>query len=280
MDRTGPLRLHTYGSIGPPVIVLHGGPAAVGTAAPLARGLADTFMVFEPWQRGSGAVPLTVGQHVADLHALVLDRCGAARPAIVGHSWGAMLALAYAAAHPDTAGPIVLVGCGTFDPVARARMKAIFAERTDSAMKGRLEHLVEEYPNPGDQLIQRHELTEKLYTYAPIAKAERDEGPTEPFDIRAHDETWGDMIRLQEAGIYPAGFAAITSPVLMLHGAYDPHPGQMIRASLLPHLPHLEYREWEQCGHYPWREQFVREEFFAVLRDWLAHQLTASPSAH
>ncbi len=30
-----------------------------------------------------------------------------------------MLGLAFAAAHPVEAGPIVLVGCGTFDPVAR-----------------------------------------------------------------------------------------------------------------------------------------------------------------
>jgi hypothetical protein len=59
----------------------------------------------------------------------------------------------------------------------------------------------------------------------------------------------------------------------MLHGTYDPHPGQMIRASLAPYLPQLEYREWERCGYYPWGEQFVRDEFFAVLREWLASQL-------
>jgi pimeloyl-ACP methyl ester carboxylesterase len=97
----------------------------------------------------------------------------------------------------------------------------------------------------------------------------QDEGAGEPFDIRAHTETWEDMVRLQDAGVYPAAFAAITLPVLMLHGTYDPHPGQMIRASLAPFLPQWEYREWEHCGHYPWGEQFVRDEF-AVLRKWLA----------
>jgi len=59
------------------------------------------------------------------------------------------------------------------------------------------------------------------------------------------------------------------------HGTYDPHPGQMIRASLAPYLPHLEYREWERCGHQPWGEKYVRDEFFAVLRAWLAQQLAA-----
>lgn len=79
-------------------------------------------------------------------------------------------------------------------------------------------------------------------------------------------------MRLQEEGVYPAAFAAIDAPVLMLHGAADPHPGRMIRASLEPHLSQLEYREWERCGHYPWLEKAVRDEFFAVLRGWLAGQ--------
>jgi pimeloyl-ACP methyl ester carboxylesterase len=55
----------------------------------------------------------------------------------------------------------------------------------------------------------------------------------------------------------------------MLHGAFDPHPGRMIRASLEPHLRELEYHEWERCGHYPWLEKAVRDDFFPVLCAWL-----------
>ena len=55
----------------------------------------------------------------------------------------------------------------------------------------------------------------------------------------------------------------------MLHGADDPHPGPAIRDSLRPHLPQLEYREWDRCGHYPWLERAAREEFLVVLREWL-----------
>ena len=109
--------------------------------------------------------------------------------------------------------------------------------------------------------------------------------PTEPegeaVDGRAYQETWGDMVRLQEEGVYPAAFAAIDVPVIMLHGAHDPHPGRMIRASLEPHITQLEYREWERCGHEPWREKAVRDEFFAVLQEWLAQRfklLASNPS--
>jgi pimeloyl-ACP methyl ester carboxylesterase len=77
------------------------------------------------------------------------------------------------------------------------------------------------------------------------------------------------MLRLQAEGVYPRSFAAIESPVLMLHGADDPHPGAMIRDSLTPYLPQLEYRELERCGHYPWLERAAHDEFFATLREWL-----------
>ena len=56
----------------------------------------------------------------------------------------------------------------------------------------------------------------------------------------------------------------------MLHGAYDPHPGALIRDSLLPYLPQLEYREFARCGHYPWLERHARDEFLLELRAWLS----------
>jgi pimeloyl-ACP methyl ester carboxylesterase len=237
--------------------------------APVARGLADSFRAFEPFQRGSGGEPLTVARHVADLHEWVASCCEGARPALVGHSWGAMLALAYAAAHPGRAASLVLVGCGTFDPAARDHLRTIRQERMDDALRRRIARLPEEYPDPDERLRVLGDLTKVLDSYD-LVSAERE---MEACDARAHHETWEDMVRLQEEGVYPAAFSAIEAPVLMLHGAVDPHPGWMIRANLEPHLPQLEYLEWERCGHYPWLERAVREEFFAVLRAWLTRQL-------
>lgn len=263
------MKIREYGISGPFVVVLHGGPAAPGHMAPVARGLADSFHILEPWQRGSGAEPLSVARHVEDLHELVRSRCGGARPALVGSSWGAMLALAYAATYPDSAGPLVLIGCGTFDPVARERLHATVEARTDDVLRSRIQHLAEEFPDPDERLRMMGHLILPLYSYDLITT----ETETEAVDARAHEETWADMIRLQNEGVYPAAFKAVRVPVLMLHGAVDPHPGQMIQASLQAHLPQLEYRELKRCGHYPWLEKAARVEFFSVLREWLARQL-------
>jgi len=266
LDSLPPLTVRSYGSSGPPVLVLHGGPGSPGYLAPLARALADRFLVLEPFQRGSSDTPLTVARHVEDLDALLRSRFPDRSAALVGHSWGAMLALAQAAAHPHRIRSVALIGCGTFDGQARRRMREILDRRTDDALRRCLESLAQEIPDPDERLRVRGSLIDRLYLVDPV-EAEED---NTPCDARAHQETWEDMLRLQREQVYPAAFATITAPVLMLHGAEDPHPGRMIRTSLAPHLPQLEYREWPRCGHYPWLERAVRDEFLEALRTWLA----------
>jgi pimeloyl-ACP methyl ester carboxylesterase len=205
---------------------------------------------------------------VEDLHALVRN-CGEERPALVGESWGAMLALAYAAAHPADAGRIVLVGCGTFDKASRERMHQIIAERTDPEMQRALAELDRLEIDRDERLMQKFAILEQTYFVDPLEpEAESEELPL--FDSQAHQETWQDMLRLQECGVYPAAFAAVTSPVLLLQGEEDPHPGEMIRDSLAPYVSGLEYHALKRCGHSPWRERTARNEFFEILKRWLS----------
>jgi pimeloyl-ACP methyl ester carboxylesterase len=184
-----------------------------------------------------------------------------------------MLALAYAAAHPDGARALALVGCGTFDRAARERLEAVRESRMDGSLRSRVDRLPREIPDPDARLEALGALLVPVYSHDLVTAELEVEG----CDARAHHETWQDMMRLQEAGVYPAAFAAIRSPVIMLHGASDPHPGPLIRASLAPYLPQIEYREWEQCGHYPWLERAVRDEFIAFLSDWLLRQFGVAP---
>lgn len=245
---------------------MHGGPGAPGYVAPVARELGKCFRVLEPLQRGSGGEALSVARHIADLHDVIEAKCAGERPALAGHSWGAMLALAYAAEHPGRARALALVNCGTFDEEARAAFRANLEARKDDALREKLARLPEEIADADERLMKTLKLLLPLYSYD-IAAAEMGMGEC---DARAFEETWNDMVRLQNQGVYPAAFAAIREPVLMLHGAADPHPGEMVRQTLARYLPQLECREWEKCGHFPWLERNIREEFFEVLRKWLA----------
>jgi pimeloyl-ACP methyl ester carboxylesterase len=251
------------------VVVLHGGPGAPGSAASLARALADEFSVLEPLQRRSGIVPLTVSQHVEDLAAIAPAGSG-----IVGHSWGAMLGLSFAACFPDRVSCLALVGCGTYDEECRAQFRSRLDALMDAATRSQLKALelraaTEVDPDVRDALVrQRGDLTMALESYELIDSVD-DPSDALGYDGGANAETWKDVLRLQYEGLEPQRFSRISCPVLMLHGHIDPHPGAATRDLLRRFIPHLQYVEFEKCGHEPWKEQHARHPFLAVLLKWL-----------
>ena len=260
------MTVRRYGEHGADVLVLHGGPGAPGYMVPVARRLADHFRVIEPFQRRSNTTePLTVQRHVSDLHEVIAAYCKDGRPVLVGHSWGAMLALAYAAVHPDSASAIVLIGCGTFDEASRRQMEAVRQQRTDAEMQARFQQLAEEYPDADIRLGAMGRLMQEIDSVDLVSLGNK----VMPCDAKGHGETWADMLRLQAEGVYPATFSKINVPVLMLHGNDDPHPGEMIRDQLTTVLPQLEYQSWPRCGHYPWLERAAAADFYSVLTNWL-----------
>jgi pimeloyl-ACP methyl ester carboxylesterase len=252
------------------LIAVHGGPAAAGDLAPLARTLGERWRVLEPHQRGSRDRPLTVATHVQDLDDLIRERCGA-QPVLVGHSWGAMLALVYAAHHPPTPAGLVLIGCGTFSHAARAEFEVRRAARLTPTDHASIAQVAQTEKDPNRRLAELGRVMTRVYGY------DVDEGQSDlaVVDAVAHEETWADMVRLMNQGVYPAAFAAISCPVLMLHGEADPHPGRLTSEDLRPHIPHLEYREFPKCGHSPWLERQARDGFFESINAWIADQWQA-----
>ncbi|MGE0572344.1 MAG: alpha/beta fold hydrolase [Dehalococcoidia bacterium] len=261
--------MRRYGTAEHDVILLHGGPGAAGYMAPIARELSDEFQVLEPLQRRSGNVPLTVARHVEDLRAVVTECCARGAPAIVGSSWGAQLALAFAATHPTLTGPIVLVGPGTFTAASSAEFSRRLDDRRSTATKAAFERVSTGVERDAALASEAEDLVGP-YSYEPISASLE----LAWVDAQGTEETWGNFVQLRDEGVYPEAFRAITVPVLMIHGDTDPHPGEMIRDSLLPVLPQLEYVELARCGHYPWLERFGRGPFFETLREWLSAHTT------
>ena len=135
---------------GPPVVVLHGGPGAHHDyLIPGFDRLAHEFHLYFYDQRGGGRSSVRrPGQvswrdHVADLEAL-RQEWGLERLVIVGYSWGGLLALLYAAEHPDRVSCLVAV-----DPAAgwgdyHQRFREEFDARMNSNIVTQLRNELEE----------------------------------------------------------------------------------------------------------------------------------------
>ena len=123
--RYGGLRLHVrdWGGEGRPVVLLHGLASTCRIWDFVAPILARDFSVIAVDQRGHGdSGKPEQGYDFAcvsgDVAKLLAGR-GIKRPVLVGHSWGADVALELAAAEPELLQGIVFVDGGTIDASAR-----------------------------------------------------------------------------------------------------------------------------------------------------------------
>jgi len=263
-----PISVRHYGEHGSYLVLLHGGPGAPGEMAPVARCLSDRFRVLEPLQRRSGVVPLTVARHVADLHEVLRGPLREGPVRLVGFSWGAMLALTYAARYPVEVERLILIGCGTFDRRGRDVYQARIAERIRPDETQRIRDIEAQLSTETDRR-RRNELFaalgviyERIQSCELLASESAEELPCDEANFR---QTWADAVSLQEQGVQPAEFARIEGSVAMIHGCQDPHPGRLIRESLTPFIRGIQYHELLRCGHKPWIEREAKDKFYELL---------------
>jgi pimeloyl-ACP methyl ester carboxylesterase len=131
--------------------------------AAIARELASQHRVIESLQRVRGARPLTVATHIRDLHD-VLTFFAQEPVHLVGSSWGAMLALAYAAEYPPHVRSVVAIGCGTFDVAARDLYKHRLNARLDATLQARIEQLDHDGLDDDEVLRRKAELLHSPHT--------------------------------------------------------------------------------------------------------------------
>ncbi len=120
VDANGVLLNYRVFGKGTPIILLSGGPGiASDYFAPLAKVLGETHQAILLDQRGTGKSrietvdPTTINfdVFVNDLEFVRKD-LKADRLMLLGHSWGGVLAMAYAAKHPERVQAMILTGSG------------------------------------------------------------------------------------------------------------------------------------------------------------------------
>ena len=243
---------------GTPVVCCHGGPGLWDYLGPLASLIDDASTVIRFDQRGCGrstetGSPFTIDQAVDDLDQL-RAALGFEQWAVLGHSWGAELAIRYAGKHPDRSTAVVYIaGVGAGDGFREAfaaeyqrrlgddldRWRTL-RERTRTAAEEREFCLLQWRPDfsPGPDAAAH---AEAMWRTRP---------PGVEVNLRANRELSAD--RATEDLHVVAG--RVTSPVTMLFGADDPRPWRA-SDSLFAELPDARRVVLPHAGHSPWVEQ-------------------------
>jgi len=245
---------------GDPVVILSGGPGfAVGYMKPVAEVVARHHQAVMFEQRGTGrsAVAgydsLTFDSAVADLDAL-REELKVKKLTIVGHSWGGMLAMLYAQAHPDRVERIVLIDSGgpsiefmeSFSKNLAARATA---EDLDTAAYWRDPERRKANPH--------HAAVEALKARTPAYFYDRRKGLE--FAKQLHDDGYDPRVfsalgRSFDKYDVRDGMKKLDVPVLIIHGRNDPLiAGEELHAG----IPGSKLVWIEKSGHFPWLEQPV-----------------------
>jgi proline iminopeptidase len=243
---------------GPLRVVLHGGP---GASHDYLRPQLDAIggRVFYYDQRGSGRSPLDAGappagwrEHVADLESLRVG-LGVERLALVGYSWGALLAMLYAVEHPDHVERLALIS-----PAMAAAGERAEAARRLAEMGRRPE--VEALRQTLDASDRKNRFALAVAGY--FADPEKALGLT-PFLVqqRAEQAVWRS---LGDYDLRPK-LRALSVPALVVHGRQDPIPIESARATA--EALRADLLELEGCGHVPYIE--APERLFPTLRAFL-----------
>jgi pimeloyl-ACP methyl ester carboxylesterase len=262
--------VRTYGSKPFRVVVIHGGPGALGSVAPVARHLGQSRGVLEPLQTAT-----TLDGQVEELRRVVEQH--ASPPVIfIGHSWGAWLSALVTAAYPDLVRKLILVGSGPFEEQYVPTIAENRFQRLSHEEKEEYQQLVEQLSgSTGSEraasLARLGKLSEKGDAYDPI------ELPNDPVDldgladpVAMYQGVWPQAAALRATGELLRRVAAITCPVVALHGEYDPHPAEGIQQPLAARVQDFQMIVLAQCGHTPWAERQAWEKFYQLLEQELS----------
>lgn len=240
-------------------VLIHGGPGAPGTMGPLAELLSEAGVsVLEPLQRAQSITGLQ--QELRE----VLEQEGDPPAVLVGHSWGAILGVLFAAEFPEHVSKLVLVGSSVYEQSAAASIKATRLARLPDGDRARARALIAqigEADGSDDALRELGALYDQADAFDPLTL----ETGLLQVDARQNRSVWSEARELRTSGRLLALAGEVRCSVVAIHGDYDPHPAAGVELPLRAAITDFDFVLLENCGHIPWLERQARERFMEVL---------------
>jgi len=268
---------------GPPIVVVHGGPDFDHAyLLPELDRLAEAFRLVYYDQRGRGRSAegvrpddVTICSEVDDLDR-VRSGLGLDSIAVLGHSWGGVLAMEYAVRHPDRVSQLILLdtapaSAGDWQALREELVRRRPAEdaeaieaiaSTDAFRRGELEAEAKYYRIHFGMTLPRRELLEALVTRLRAGWTEDGVLLARAIEHRLYDET----SRSADWDLFPA-LRELDVPTLLLHGEHDFIPVELA-ARIADAIPHARLSVLSGCGHFTFLE--AAEQVFAEVARFCA----------
>ena len=255
---------------GKPLIFLHGGPGMFHDYfLPHVETLANDFQLIFYDQRASGKsaknVPpesVNIKNFVRDLDG-IREYFGLEKVRLLGHSWGGLLALHYATTYPGRVDRVVLVDSAPPNSALDALNRKIQMQRRSEEDIKMIQEIMgsEAFQKMEPHAITRYfQVSEKVKFFNPVLmskmRIDLDEEKIEKL-------MWVGQLMNPYLDDYDIteDLAAITVPVLIVHGDYDTIP--LESAEIIHHrIRGSKLVVVKDCGHFPFIEApeiFLRE---------------------
>jgi proline iminopeptidase len=262
---------------GPAVLLCHGGPGLWDYLGPVASMIADRATVYRFDQRACGRSPgdppFTLHTAIADVEAL-RRHWGIDRWVVMGHSYGATLALAYSLTHPERAlGLGYLSGVG-IDPAwheaFRANLRARLTPEEQALLATYRMRLAEA---TGDEWAAASRANCELSWSAEVMDRSHARelartlfvGDLQP-NYALNRILGDDADRFAEDPATWARIAQLQVPTLVLHGEADPRPAWSAQ-HLAALLPNAREEILPGVGHLIWLD--APDRIGSLLRQFL-----------
>ncbi|SDG18971.1 proline iminopeptidase [Dyadobacter soli] len=261
-----PLHVREYGQ-GKPVVLLAGGPGFnAAYLEPIWKALPQYRFVV-PDQRGTGSSVvdrldssvINVNQYVEDLE-LMRKQLHIDKLMLAGHSWGGMLALAYAARYPRNVDRLVLLGPGgitqNFFKYFKSNIRMRLREEDVAESKAANNFALSlKAIWPGYFYNRDKALATKMLVDTNLANYQS--GKVNSLALSDYKKTESTRV---------ASLRKFTRPVYIIQGRQDP-VGESTVYETKSIIPQTEILFIENCGHLPWLEsEAAATQFFDLLK--------------
>lgn len=246
-----------YGKAPYEAVLVHGGPGAIGSLKGFAEKLNEISQigVVEAIQS-----KYSIEELIEELYCQIKSHCSN-KVSLIGHSWGAWLVVLFTEKYPEVVKNVILIGC---PPLEDKYVSEIGSRR--------LQNLSDEDGAIFQRLVSNHatdkdmEKIPRIFDQADNYCLEnREKHRAERTDSEMHNKVWSEAAELRSSGKLLISFQNIKSKIYLIQGESDPHPINGVTIPLQENGVQCEVYVLERCGHSPFMEKYVKDEFYKIL---------------